>query len=129
MALSSVTSATPQVSSISADRTTTWNPGLLSDPTSARLGPDGLPIRNTICATLSSSGADDTNQIQTALNKSSCHNQVVTLKPGTFHISRTLTIPSFVVLRGSGSQGGATGTTIVQTKDTAVLAIGAYSPG
>jgi hypothetical protein len=129
MSLSSVTSATPQVSSISADRTTTWNPGILSDTTSAALGPDRLPIRNTVCATLSPSGADDTNQIQTALNKSSCHNQVVTLKPGTFHISRTLTIPSFVVLRGSGSQGGATGTTIVQTKDTAVLTIGAYSPG
>ena len=53
---------------------------------------------------------------------------MVTLKPGTFHISRTLTIPSFVVLRGSGSHGGPTGTTIAQKQDTAVLAIGAYSP-
>jgi hypothetical protein len=51
------------------------------------------------------------------------------LKPGTFNIDSTLTIPSFVVLRGSGSQGGTTGTTIVQTQDTAVLAIGSYSPG
>ena len=51
------------------------------------------------------------------------------LKPGTFNIDSTLTTPSFVVLRGSGSQGGTTGTTIVQTQDTAVLAIGSYSPG
>ena len=129
VSLNSVTSVTPPVSSITADRTTTWNPGILSGTTSTALGPEGLPIQNMVCATLSSSGADDTNQIQTALNKTSCLNQVVTLKPGTFNISRTLTIPSFVVLRGSGSQGGTTGTTIVQTQDTAVLAIGAYSPG
>ena len=128
VSLSSVTSSTPQVSSIAVDRTTTWNPGILSDTTDA-LGPDGIPIRNTVCATLSPSGADDTNQIQTALNESICHNQVVMLKPGTFNINSTLTIPSFVVLRGSGSQGGTTGTTIVQTQDTAVLAIGAWQPG
>jgi hypothetical protein len=128
VSLSSVTSAAPQVASIAVERTTNWNPGILSDTTDA-LGPDGIPIRNTVCATLSPSGADDTNQIQTALNESICHNQVVMLKPGTFNINSTLTIPSFVVLRGSGSQGGTTGTTIVQTQDTAVLAIGAWSPG
>src|SRR5262249_41958067 len=113
-----------------ANRLTTWNPGILSDVTAAGLGPDNLPIRTTVCATLSPSGADDTSQIQNALNNFNCQSKVVLLNPGTFKISATLTIPSNVVLRGSGSQGATSGgTTVVQSKDATVIAIGAFSPG
>ena len=109
VSLNSIASVTPPISSIMADRRTIWNPGILSDTTSAALGPEGLPIRNMVCATLSPSGADDTNQIQTALNKTSCLNQVVRLKPGTFHISRTLTIPSPSYSRGVVFEAGERG--------------------
>jgi len=77
------------------DRVTTWNPGLNA------VG--GIPNRTTIYRTLTPSGGDDTNAIQTALD--SCPpGQVVQLGDGNFAISgEGLSITkSNVVLRGNG---------------------------
>jgi FG-GAP-like repeat len=114
-------------SSIDASRMTNWNPGILSDTTGAALGLDNVPVRTTICATLSPSGSDDTANIQTALNNTACQNKVVLMNPGKFNISSPLTVPSYVVLRGSGSGPG--GTTVYQNSDNTVIAIGAWGPG
>ena len=45
-----------------ADRSTTWKPGLM--------GVGGIPVRSTICATLTPGGgtSDDTARIQVAIN-------------------------------------------------------------
>src|SRR5258708_32714114 len=96
-----------------------WNPGILNDAQlGLPLGPDGLPHRATICATLSP-GAD----IQAAINQCP-EGQVVQLGTGTFSISSTVTLTKGVVLRGAGSDGAPTGTSIVKTGGGTVLAIG-----
>lgn len=104
---------------IPADRITTWNPGILEDgQLGLPLGPDGIPQRTKKCATLAA-GAD----IQAALD--ACpEGQVVELGPGTFTVASTVTLRKGVVLRGSGSQGAPSGTTIVKTGGQSVLAIG-----
>jgi hypothetical protein len=103
---------------IPSDRTTRWNPGILSDgPLGLPLGTDGLPQRVTICTTVAPGG-----DIQAAID--ACpDNQVVMLTPGTFTISSTIQVRSKVVLRGSGS-GSTGGTTIVKSNGGTVLAIG-----
>ena len=102
---------------IPSDRTTKWNPGILSDvPLGLPLGADGLPQRTTICKTVFPG-----ESIQAAIN--ACpDNQVVKLAPGTFTVSSTLQLRSKVVLRGSGSGSG--GSTIVKSGGGTVLAIG-----
>ena len=102
---------------IPADRTTKWNPGILSDiPQGLPLGTDGLPQRTTICKTVSPG-----QSIQAAID--ACpDNQVVKLAAGTFTVSSTIQLRSKVVLRGSGSGSG--GSTIVKTGGGTVLAIG-----
>jgi hypothetical protein len=98
---------------------TAWNPGILSDdPTGQPLGSDGLPQRTTTCATLQP-GAD----IQSAINACPA-GQVVMLAAGKFTVSATINLKSGVVLRGTGSQGAPTGTTIVRTGGGSVLSIG-----
>ena len=80
---------------ISADRLTVWNPGLNA------VG--GIPSQTTIYKTLSPSGGDDTQAIQSALD--SCPaNQVVLLTAGNFNISGQglQMTKSHVVLRGAG---------------------------
>lgn len=66
----------------------------------------GIPVRTTVCTTLSPSGGDDSNAIQNALN--GCpENQVVKLNPGTFRVSRSIDwqrVRNGVVLRGSGPE-------------------------
>src|SRR5690348_16870403 len=60
-----------------ADRTTTWNPGMTAA--------GGIPVRSTVCATLTPRGGarDDTAQIQGAIN--ACPGgHVVQLAAGTF---------------------------------------------
>lgn len=102
---------------IPADRVTQWNPGILSDePLGLPLGPDGLPQRTAICATVNPGG-----NIQAAIDNCP-DNEVVKLTAGTFTISSTIQLKSKVVLRGAGS--GAGGTTIVKTGGGTVLAIG-----
>jgi len=102
---------------IPADRRTTWNPGILSDiPLGQPLGPDGIPQRTNVCATVNPGG-----NIQAAID--ACpDNQVVLLSAGTFTVSSTIQLKSKVVLRGSGS--GTGGTTIVKSGGGTVLAIG-----
>ena len=61
--------------------------------------PGGIPNRTTLCASIPAGASQAT--IQSALN--SCPaNQVVKLAAGTYNVSGGLTIPSYVVLRGSG---------------------------
>jgi hypothetical protein len=104
---------------IPADRITTWNPGILADgQLGLPLGADGLPQRATICATLAP-GAN----IQAAIDACPA-GQVVLLGAGTFTVSSTITLVKGVVLRGAGSQGAPSGTTIVKPGGQNVLAIG-----
>jgi hypothetical protein len=102
-----------------AGRVTAWNPGILSDAQKGQpLGADGLPQRTTLCATLSPG-----SNIQAALD--SCpEGQVVQLSAGTFTVSSTITLSKGVVLRGAGSQGAPTGTTLVKSGGQTALAIG-----
>jgi hypothetical protein len=93
------------VSIISPDRTTKWNPGILSDgQSSLPLSVEGLPSRTQICATLNP--GDD---IQTAITHCP-EGQVVKLNPGQFTVANTIQIDRGIVLRGSGSDGAALGT-------------------
>jgi hypothetical protein len=101
-------------------RTTAWNPGILADQQlHLPLGSDGLPVRNTVCAS-PQPGAD----LNAAI--SACPpGQVVQLAAGTYPVSSTVTLTKGVVLRGAGSQGAASGgTTIVKSGGESVLAIG-----
>ena len=105
---------------IPADRLTPWNPGIFADGQLALpLGADGLPQRTVVCATLSP-GAN----VQAAVDACPA-GQVVLLQPGTFTVSQTVTLTKGVVLRGSGSAGAPSGTTVVKTGGGTVLAIGA----
>lgn len=64
----------------------------------------GIPVRTTVCKTLSPSGGDDTAAIQEAL-RACPENQVVKLNAGTFKVSKTIDwqpVRNGVVLRGSG---------------------------
>jgi hypothetical protein len=109
---------------LKGDYTTTWNPGILADtPTGAALGPDGLPVRTTICATVAVPSGDATSAIQTALTGCQGKHQVVKLAAGKYSVSSTLSIPTGVVLRGAGSDA-TTGTTIASTHGGPVVAIG-----
>ncbi len=104
---------------IPADRQTAWNPGITrDDQLGLALGPDGLPQRIAICATVSPGSS-----IQSAIDACPA-GQVVQLAAGTFTVSSTVTLTKGVVLRGSGSQGAPSGTTIVKTGGSTVLAIG-----
>ena len=100
-------------------RVTTWNPGILrDDQLDLALGADGLPVRTDVCATLSP--GDD---IQGAID--SCpEGQVVELEAGTFSVSSTITLSRGVVLRGAGSEGAPSGTTLDKQGGETVLAIG-----
>ena len=104
---------------IPASRQTAWNPGITSDDQLGfALGPDGLPQRTTICATVGPGAS-----IQSAIDACPA-GQVVQLAAGTFTVSSTVTLTKGVVLRGTGSQGAPSGTTIVKSGGGTVLAIG-----
>ncbi len=82
---------------LSADRATTWNPGMM--------GVGGIPVRSTVCATLTPGGGtqDDTARIQAAINACPA-GQVVQLAAGTFLINsgNYLLINKGITLRGAG---------------------------
>ncbi|MEO8319194.1 MAG: hypothetical protein ABI561_12800 [Bradyrhizobium sp.] len=94
---------TPSTSTINssgflpADRSTTWNPGMM--------GVGGIPKRSTVCATVNPSGgtSDDTVRIQAAINVCPA-GQVVQLAAGTFLINsgNYLVINKGITLRGAG---------------------------
>ncbi len=109
---------------LNPDFTTTWNPGILADtPTGNPLGPDGLPVRTTTCATVPVQAGNAAAAIQSALDGCKGKNQVVLLAAGTYSVGATITVPSGVVLRGAGSEG-AGATTVVSTAGGPVVAIG-----
>jgi hypothetical protein len=101
-------------------RTTKWNPGILFDGQLHKpLGADGLPVRDTICAS-PAPGADLNAAISACAD-----GKVVQLAAGTYTVSSTVDLTKGVVLRGAGSQGaGSGGTTIVKTGGGPVLSIG-----
>jgi hypothetical protein len=80
-----------------ADRTTTWNPGMMAA--------GGIPVRSTVCATLTPRGGarDDTAQIQGAINACPA-GHVVQLAAGTFIINsgNFVLINKGITLRGAG---------------------------
>ena len=82
---------------LSADRATTWNPGVR--------GAGGIPTRTTVCSTLNPRGgtSDDTAQIQAAINACPA-GQVVQLAAGTFLVNsgNYLLINKGITLRGAG---------------------------
>ncbi len=116
-------SGAPDLAAFPPDRLTPWSPGILSDGlASTPLGPDRLPQRTTICATLNPG-----DNIQSAID--TCPSgQVVMLRPGLFNVSKTVQLKTGVVLRGSGSQGSPAGTT-VSASSGGILAIGASQDG
>lgn len=82
--------------------------------------PGGIPVRNTIYTTISTTGdsTDRTAEIEAAL--SACPNgEVVLLGPGTFRCDGTIDIPwtKQVTLRGSVDSNGVP-TTIIDTRAT-----------
>jgi hypothetical protein len=85
----------------------------------------GIPIRTTVCATVSPLGnhQDDTNNIQNAINKCPL-GQVVSLTAGTFTIAEGhyAMINKGITLRGAGPD-----VTRLQRTDGATL--GSYRPG
>jgi hypothetical protein len=105
--------------------TTTWNPGILADSQlKLPLGPDGLPVRGTVCA--NPKPGDDLNAAIAACPEG----QVVKLSAATYMVSSTVVLTKGVVLRGAGSQGAAAGgTTIVRAGGGSVLAIGKSQDG
>jgi hypothetical protein len=109
----------PPADLVAPDRVTAWEPGILADTQlGLPLGPHGLPQRTEVCATL-----DPGDDIQRAID--ACpEGHVVKLAAGTFSISSTLMLTKGVVLRGAGSQGAPSGTTLVKTNGETVIAIG-----
>jgi hypothetical protein len=100
---------------VPADRNFAWSPGRTSKGGEAGAG---IPVRNTINATLSPSGGDDTTLIQNALNACPA-GAVVKLNAGTFLINQTQTplfITTGITLRGSGP-----GSTIIRKNTGAAL--------
>lgn len=94
---------------LSADRATTWNPGLNA------VG--GIPARSTVCATKAprGGGLDDTDAIQAAINACPA-GQVVALTAGTFTLDGGgyLLLNKGITLRGAGP-----GQTLLQKTDGA----------
>ena len=106
---------------LNPDITTTWNPGILSDPLNQGLGDDGLPVRSTICQTVT---PDQAANLQTILNGCAA-GTVVQLQSGTYNIAATVYVPSGVVLRGQGSSGSSATIIVLSSSGSGpVLAIG-----
>lgn len=104
---------------VPADRVTAWSPGIRSDgQLGLALGADGLPQRTTVCATVAAGG-----NIQAAIDACPA-GQVVQLAAGTFTVSSPIRLAKGVVLRGSGSGGAPSGTTIVKSGGGTVIQIG-----
>ncbi|HEY8041181.1 MAG TPA: hypothetical protein VIF15_15350 [Polyangiaceae bacterium] len=107
------------VAPVDPGRITAWNPGILADvPLGLPLGADGLPQRTTTCATVVPGG-----DIQAAIDACPA-GQVVQLGAGSFNVTSTITLKTGVVLRGAGSQGAPSGSTVARAGGGSVLAIG-----
>ncbi len=97
--------------------TTTWNPGILADTQlNQPLGPDKLPVRTEVCATVMPGG-----NIPNAI-RDCPEGQVVELAAGTFNVTSAININKGIVLRGAGS--GTGGTIIRRNGGGSVITIG-----
>jgi hypothetical protein len=77
-----------------ADRATRWVPGLI--------GIGGIPVRTTVCRSVSPGGGDDTSAIQAAIDACPA-GQVVQLSAGTFTINSDIVyVRKGITLRGAG---------------------------
>lgn len=89
--------------------------------------PGGIPSNRTQCGSVVPAGASS-SAIQAALNgtdgRGSCANKYVLLGAGTFSLSGSLTIPSNVTLRGSGTQS-----TILQCGSSPCINMGTTTSG
>ncbi|MEO0481891.1 MAG: hypothetical protein AAF196_20690 [Planctomycetota bacterium] len=92
------------------DRQTVWNPGIYGGvpPDDAELGtfPNDVGPASQYGSTLTPSGGDDHDQIQSALDTAAAFaskdsRRYVQLGSGTFDVSATIQIPSYVILRGT----------------------------
>ena len=118
-----------QTSRLPTDRATMWDPGITFDGVTGRsLGPDRLPIRTEISATIEAAtfgnGAQDAAEAINAALAACPAGKVVRLSSGTFLVnSAILSIArSGVVLRGAG----AGSTHLVRTNGAKM---GSYQPG
>ena len=98
------------MSIVPQDRRTTWNPGIYGgippDNADAATFPNGVGPAIQHGATLTPSGGDDFTQINNSLNAAAAvatkaSRRIVQLGTGTFNISANITIPSYVILRGT----------------------------
>ncbi len=85
-----------------ASRVTSWVAGV----------DGGIPVYTAVSATISAAAGDRTSAIQSALDDagavaSAGDGRVVELGPGVFQISDSLSVPSYVVLRGAGLDGNS----------------------
>lgn len=84
------------VYSLPAERSIDWtNAGV----------PGDIPLRSTICSTVSATWGDGVADARTAINNAlaACPaDQVVSIPAGTYRVTNTLTIPTHVVMRGAG---------------------------
>jgi hypothetical protein len=85
--------------------------------------PGDIPSRTWICETLQPSGGDDTLRLQEAIRRCPA-GDVLRLGPGTFRVSRPITMKAGITLRGSGMdattlQGarGMTGSYLIGLRD------------
>jgi hypothetical protein len=103
---------------------------------SLQVSASGVPSWGTAAVGLSPSGGDDSTAIQSAINSvASGGGGVVTLERGTYVINATLTIPSYVTLKGQGIdvtilrlKNGAN-QSVITTTDTSSLISGNTAGG
>lgn len=112
---------TVDLSIIPESRRTVWNPGIYGgippDDANASTFPNGVGPATQHGSTLSPLGGDDRAQIQNALDAagtaaSKTSRRFVLLGSGTFSVSSSITIPSYVVLRGTLGASNARNTII-----------------
>jgi len=107
---------------VPSGRLTVWNPGLNT------VG--GIPRRTTVCATVSPSGGDDSQQIQNAIDACPA-GQVVQLAAGNFSFTGQsgMDLNSNMTLRGSVDSKGRPTTRFILSADHTGAVLGAGTGG
>jgi len=112
---------------VPTDRRTTWKPGIYGgvppDDANASTFPNGVGP-----CTQYGDALDPGDNIQTALNSAGAvatkaSRRFVKLNAGTFSVGSQLSIPSYVILRGTKGANGASPTTILDQTFTGTLVV------